>query len=558
MLRLVLQPPRTSPEMTALLIVLLGAALVLAGVIGLRLHAFLALIGAALVVVWLAPKDARMRNSMRAQAVEVADYDPAKGQVIPTPATAAAMKNGTVRLVKRGGTQVTDAQEGRVTPIEGTQSAIVSDFPPNAVVEAGDWLVPAAEWPKAQKAAAENPGEVVAKGFGDACASIGLLIALAAVIGECLMRSGAAERIVLALRNALGERRTPLAFLGSGYVLGIPVFFDTVFYLLMPLGKALRRKTGRDYVLYIMCIVAGATMTHSLVPPTPGPLFVADAFGVSIGTMILGGSLVGAFAVAGGYTYALWANKRWDVPLREVVTSGEDVQSGVTKLPPLLWSLAPIVLPVGLIAAAGIVDTASGANQGFAAEAVELLGNKNIALALGTIAALALFARARAWNWHSLAKPIGVAIEGGATILLITAAGGAFGYAMRVTDIAGVVAGWFQGDRTWLLPAAFMITALIRTAQGSATVAMVTAAGILAPIASTLPLGYHPVYLAIAVGCGSKPFSWMNDSGFWIISRMTGMTEGETLRTASAVMAIMGVVGLLATMLGAWLLPFAK
>ncbi len=547
--------------MTALLIVLLGAAIVLTGVIGLRLHAFLALISAALVVVWLSPKDARLRTALRSQAVEVEGIDPTTGAIIATDATARNAKGSKVHVwAPYSPSASTALLEGELISTSHEHARDLLFRPAVAESELptpGDWLVTPVDWAKAQKSANENPGEVVAKGFGDTCASIGLLIALAAVIGACLMESGAAERIVISMRNLFGEKRTPLAFVGSGYLLGIPVFFDTVFYLLMPLGKALRKRTGRNYVLYTLSIVAGATMTHSLVPPTPGPLFVADAFGVTVGTMILGGSIVGFIAVAAGYAYALWANKRWDIPLREASQGDlEDVESHVPNLPPLLWSLTPILLPVILIGLAGFIDAQKTDKVADALRGpILFLGNKNVALAIGTLAALLLLARARGWNWMSISKPIAAALESGGTILLITAAGGAFGYALRVTDIAGVVAGWFSGDRTWLLPAAFGITTIIRIAQGSATVAMVTAAGILAPLASSLPLGYHPVYLALAVGCGSKPISWMNDSGFWIISRMTGMTEGETLKTASATMSLMGVAGLAATMLGAWLFP---
>ena len=179
-----------------------------------------------------------------------------------------------------------------------------------------------------------------------------------------------------------------------------------------------------------------------------------------------------------------------------------------------------------------------------------------MALALGAGCALLLLAKRREWNWKSLARPLNACLESAGTILLITPAGGAFGFALRATDVSGVLTGWFAGSGLWLLPAAFVVTMLVRLCQGSATVAMVTGVGIVAPFALSLPLGYHPVYLALAIGCGSKPIPWMNDSGFWIISRMSGMTEIETLKTASAMMAVMGFTGFSATMLGAWLLPF--
>jgi GntP family gluconate:H+ symporter len=152
------------------------------------------------------------------------------------------------------------------------------------------------------------------------------------------------------------------------------------------------------------------------------------------------------------------------------------------------------------------------------------------------------------------AKAVSKALESGAAILLIIAAGGAFGGALQQTGIADFLARQFAGIQAFALPLVFLVTALVRTAQGSATVAMLTSA----PIAKALiasGAGIHPVYFAIAIGCGSKPFSWMNDAGFWIITRLSGMRESETLRTVSPMMAFQGCMGLLLTMLCAWLIP---
>jgi len=534
--------------MISLLIVLLGAGLVIALILGLRLHAFLALTGAALVVASITPEPLRVHSAARSQSVEVASFDPAARTLQPTKASEKTVRlPGEYHVLSKVGGAVDDA------PICHLSSGPVGAIPSDILLAAGDLLVPSTEWAKILKTARQNPGETVAQGFGNTTASIGLIIALASVIGACLMASGAAERVVLAMRRILGEKHTSLAFVPSGFLLCIPAFFDTVFYLLMPLGKALRRKTGKDYLLYILSIVAGATMAHSLVPPTPGPSFVADAFHLKIGTMMLGGTLVGLVAASAGYAYARWANRRWDIPLRDEAESAPAEKDEGRPLPPLGWSLLPIAIPILLIAAESWTDQPGA--HGLWRQAATLLGNKNIALALGAIAGLLLLAQRMAWNWRALAKPLNHSLESAGTILLITPAGGAFGFALRATDISGVVSSWFSGGHSWLLPAAFGITMLVRLAQGSATVAMITGAGIIAPLAASLPLSYHPVYLALAIGCGSKPVSWMNDSGFWIISRMTGMTESETLKSVSAMMAVMGFAGFAATMIGAWVFP---
>ena len=295
--------------MIAVLIVLLGAALVIGAIIGLRLPAFLALIGAGLVVVTITPAANRLRSAVRGQAMEVTAFDAASGQFTLTPATQRYAAAGEVRLLP-GGTGETST--GKVV---ARNKALY--FQGERSLAPGDWLIPAGEWAKAQKTAALNPGEVIAQGFGSTTAAIGLIIALASVIGACLFESGAAERIVLSIRNLLGEEHAALAFVPSGFLLCIPAFFDTVFYLLLPIGKALRRKTGKDYLLYILAIVAGATMAHSLVPPTPGPSFVADALKIRIATMMLAGTVIGLISATAGYLFALWANRRWNIPLRD-------------------------------------------------------------------------------------------------------------------------------------------------------------------------------------------------------------------------------------------------
>ncbi|MGD8499469.1 MAG: SLC13 family permease [Phycisphaerales bacterium] len=411
-------------------------------------------------------------------------------------------------------------------------------------------------------------GERVAQGFGRTCTKIGILIAMASILGKFLLESGAAERIVRSLVKRLGEEHASHAFLSSGFLLGMPVFFDTVFYLMMPLGKAMGIRTGRNYGLYVMSIVAGATMTHSLVPPTPGPLFVAGELSVSIGLMIIGGIAVGLFTVSAGYLYALWADRKWPVPLRDTAdTSAADLRSMTEKddatLPPFWLSILPIVLPVLLIAGRTFfnswVETQSSvatAPRGRSiAVLIDNIGNPNVALTISAGLALLTFA----W-WHREQKKnvtafLQNALSGGGLIILITSAGGAFGGILQQTGIGHRIQELAASYQMAVLPLAFCVTAVVRTAQGSATVAMITVVGILGGLAGGGQLGFHPLYLALVIGCGSKLIPWMNDSGFWVICKMSGMTEGETLKTCSTMMTLMGIVGLLVIMILARLFP---
>ena len=196
----------------------------------------------------------------------------------------------------------------------------------------------------------------VAEEFGVTCAKIGILIALAGIIGECLLVSGAAESIATAALRWTGVSRAQWAFFLTSFLLGIPVFLATLFCLLLPMAKAMTKRTGRDYLLYILCIVAGGTITHSLVPPAPGPALVASKLGVNIGTMIIAGVVIGFGAALCGYVFARIANRRFsfDLPI------DLDAKAETLPLPPLALAVAPVVLPLVLIAVQELLKDNAG------------------------------------------------------------------------------------------------------------------------------------------------------------------------------------------------------
>jgi GntP family gluconate:H+ symporter len=406
----------------------------------------------------------------------------------------------------------------------------------------------------------QSIGERVAMGFGDTCTKVGLLIALASIIGKCLLDSGAAERIVRTMLSVFGERRAPAAFMVSSFALGIPIFFDTVFYLMIPLARAMGARLQRSYSLFVIAIIAGGTMAHSLVPPTPGPLFAATAFGVSIGMMILVGTTIGLICSIAGLTYGAWANRREYIPLRSTSdTTLEELQVWLDKdtsqLPSFFMSNLPIALPVVLIAFDVVIESTGIVLPSWLAVFFSIAGHPVIALFIAALISLTILSHQRGYKFKELKSPIEDSISSAGTIILITASGGAFGAMLQQTSIGSWLAEMMPDYGIAALPLAFLITAVIRTAQGSATVAMITAVGMLSAFQDPSVTGFHPVYLAVVVGCGSKVFGWMNDSGFWIICKMSGFTEAETIRNSSVMMAIMGVTGLVATMIMAWLFP---
>ena len=401
------------------------------------------------------------------------------------------------------------------------------------------------------------PGQRVAEGFGKTALDIGIVIAMASILGTCLSAAGGAQRIVISIQRFVGERHTPLALLLAGFVLGIPMFAETVFYLLLPLARAAWDRTGRHYLLCVLSIVAGATMTHSLVPPTPGPLFVADALNVDMATMIGVGSVVGLIAALAGYAYACWADQRWPLQPKR---AGQAAESGDEHAPsdeappaapatlPALWAaLLPILLPVVLISLESVSQSAPAMFSPTALSAIRLVGEKNVALSLAALAAIVVLHRAGG-GMSAVRRTIAEAVTEAGGIILVIAAGGALGGALRQAGLAQLSTGLATGAGIAVIPIAWLVTAIIRMAQGSATVAMITAAGVMGPIVLDGSLACHPVYVAVAIGCGSKIGMWMNDSGFWVISRMSGMSETQTLRSASVMVLVEGTVGLAATL----------
>jgi GntP family gluconate:H+ symporter len=418
------------------------------------------------------------------------------------------------------------------------------------------------------------PGELsekisrVATEFGATAGKIGVVIALAAVIGRCLIDSGAADRIVRMFLRLLGEKRCAVSLMSSGFVLSIPVFFDTVFYLLLPLARSMHRRTGKSYVLLILAMGAGASITHSLVPPTPGPLLIAAELGIDLGMMISIGLLV-AIPTAVVILFFINLLSGWiEIPMRPLASGVPEPEPlDDDKLPGLLWSLMPILLPVFLISANTVAKTIAGrTNAGAAAkqalEITSVIGNANLAMLLAAAVAIVVLWRQRRPSKDELAKVIESSLMSGGVIILITSAGGAFGKMLQTAQIGPAITNMVVGETAGqiggmsMLFIAFFVAFLIKFAQGSSTVSMIATSGMLAPlIVSKEVLGYHPVYIATAIGFGAQCGNWMNDSGFWIFAKMSGLTEVETLKTWTVTVSLLSIIGFLFSVLFANILP---
>ncbi|GAB6878252.1 SLC13 family permease [Halorubrum gandharaense] len=399
-------------------------------------------------------------------------------------------------------------------------------------------------------------GEVpaqVAEEFGGVMVDIGIPILMAAIIGKALMDSGAADRIVRGFLSITGEDRSEYALLGSSYVLSVPVFFDNVFYLLAPLGRSMKARTGVKFSLYISVLASGALATHMLVPPTPGPLAMAAELDVDLGLAIVVGAAVALpTSLLAGIGYGRFLNKREEFPLREAMGSSpedlkEKTERPISELPGLLESSLPIAVPVALIASSTIagflVDAGTIPEEGGIVVATSFLGDPNFALTVAALlAAFTLYRMEMSGNRDLFNDEITDAIKSGGNIIAITAAGATFGGMLAIAGVGDWIAGGLQELGLGLLFAGWAIAAVIRVAQGSGTVAILTGAAIMAPLAGDF--GANPVYLMMAIGFGGMIAPWYNDSGFWVVSEVAGITQMETFKTYSAVCTVMSISGL--------------
>ncbi|GAB5402051.1 MAG: SLC13 family permease [Aureliella sp.] len=425
-------------------------------------------------------------------------------------------------------------------------------------------------------AAAASPAQIVKRvtnSLGGAVSGIGILIAMAAIIGKCMLVSGAADKIVKSSLALLGEKRAALAMMVSGFVLSIPVFFDTVFYLLVPLARSLYRRTGKNYLLYLAAIAAGGAITHTLVPPTPGPLLVANTLQVKVGSVMLIGLAVGAPSAVVGLLAAAWLNKIMPIEMRPLpgASDRENEESEFSVLPSLPLALAPVLLPVFLITIETVYSTMYSAaikaepdgQLAYIGGWLKLFGNSNFAMVVAALVAVFLCYSVQGHSLKKLADHVEDALLSGGVIILITAAGGAFGGLLAMTEIQVVVKSLFEGNAQGgliVIGVAYGLAAVLKVAQGSSTVSMIISSSLVASIALPLVesdgLGFHPAYLVPVIGAGSLMGSWMNDSGFWVFAKMGVLTEQETLRSWTVLLSILSITGFVISLILVSVLPF--
>lgn len=374
--------------------------------------------------------------------------------------------------------------------------------------------------------------DTISTGFGNTLASIGIVIGLGVMIGRILEVSGAAETLAYSLIKFVGKKKEEWAMAIAGYIVSIPIFVDSAFVILSPLVKALSRKTGKSVISLGVALAVGLVITHSLVPPTPGPLGVAGIFGVDLGVMIGLGLLFGAPIMIAGVLYAKWlGNRIYQIPddsedgfsrPTEKIAYQEFLDLANTRsaqLPSLGRSLLPIVVPILLI----FLNTTLSAMElktGLFGILI-FLGKPIIAVSIGLM--VAIYALAGHLKRSEALNRMEEGIQTAGIILLVTGAGGALGAVLRESGAGDYIAGKIAALPLPAVLIPFFIGTLVRLVQGSGTVAMVTAASISAPILTNMDV--NMALAAQAAAMGAMVFSYFNDSLFWVVNRMLGIKD---------------------------------
>lgn len=389
------------------------------------------------------------------------------------------------------------------------------------------------------------PLEVVKKvkeGFGGTLTNIGIVIVAGTIMGTILEKTGAALSMTQVILRLVGKKRSPMAMSIAGYVVSVPVFCDSGYVIMTPLNKALAKETGTSMAIMAVALSTGLYATHTMVPPTPGPIAAAGALNADLGTVILYGLIAAIPSAMAGYFWATRFAKRYDIQ-PHLSESYSSLLEKYGKLPNAFLSFMPIVIPILLILLKSVAEFPSKPfGEGNLQLAMSFIGDPVVALIIGMLLSMSLVQKSEDLK-KSFTEWMGIGIKDAAIILVITAAGGSFGKILDASPMVDFIKENLIGLNMGIfLP--FIIAAALKTAQGSSTVAIITTANILAPLMATL--GLDPALTVIAIGAGAMVVSHANDSFFWVVSQFSDMEVSVAYRAYTSATLVQGVVGVLA------------
>jgi GntP family gluconate:H+ symporter len=395
--------------------------------------------------------------------------------------------------------------------------------------------------------AAGMPADKVVKSFetgvGNSLGHIAIIIALGTMLGKMLAESGGAEQIANTLIRWFGPKNVHWAMVLIGVVVGLPVFFEVGFVLLIPIAFNVAKRTGTPLLLVALPLIAGLSVVHGLMPPHPAAMLAVQAFHADIGRTILLALVVGIpAAIIAGPLYAMFIGPRTKLdannPMAEQFLHTDPDRS----LPPFSITLFTLLLPVILMLLGSFANLFTP--KGSAIYGVlTFLGNTDIALLLAAILSFITFGTARGMSRETILVFTNECLAPTAMITLLIGAGGGFGHVLIDSGVSHAIVTMALGAHVPVLVLAWLLAALVRLAVGSSTVAMITSAGIVAPIAAHMP-GLSAPLLVLATGTGSLIFSHVNDGGFWLVKQYLNMTVAQTLKSWSVMETIISVFGL--------------
>lgn len=381
----------------------------------------------------------------------------------------------------------------------------------------------------------------IQNGMGGTLGFIAIVVGLGAMFGRMLEISGGVERLTRTLIAKFGKEKTPWAMVVSGFVIAIPVFFDVGFIILVPLVYSLAKETKKSLLVFGIPLLAGLAVTHSFVPPTPGPVAVAQLLGADLGKVILFGLVVGIpAAIIAGPIFGKWIGEKIYVEVPKYMEADFD-QEEYKDLPGFGLIAFLIAIPIVLILANTTATTFLPEGDTMR-DFLSFIGHPFSALTLATIISFITLGRFKGLSRDQINNVASASLAPTGLIILVTGAGGVFKQVLIDSGIGEMLANQFAGSGFSPLILAFILAVVVRVAAGSATVAMMTAGGIIAPI--VMNLNVEPALVVLAVASGATAFSHVNDSGFWLVNRYFGLSEKDTLKSWTVMETIIGFVGL--------------
>ncbi|MFD5724367.1 GntP family permease [Streptomyces sp. NPDC127036] len=396
---------------------------------------------------------------------------------------------------------------------------------------------------------------VIESGMGGILGHVAIIIGLGTMLGAILEVSGGAEVLATRLLNLFGEKRAPLAMGLTGLIFGIPVFFDVGIFVLAPLVYASAKRSGKSILLYCLPLLAGLSMTHAFLPPHPGPVAAAGLLHVQLGWVLLMGIICGVPSVLAAWVYAAWIGRRIFVPVpQEMVEAAEEAKQAVVE-EQRAQGVEPREEPVPLGTVIGIIGTplvlilaatfsSIVLDPSTLRSVIEFFGSPFVALTIALLLAYYLLGIRRGWSRKSLETVSTSSLKPVGNILLVVGAGGIFGAVLKASGVAQALSDTFHDVGLPIIVLAYLISLVLRVAQGSATVAIVTTAGIVAPLLTEGDHSQAFVALVImAISAGSIFASHVNDGGFWMVAKYFGISERDTLRTWTVLESVLSVAG---------------